>query len=76
MKAALEWQIACGADEAILDAPVDRTQTPEPAKEKPKAAPTEHVAPIEVDVVAVSKQAAAASGDLVTLRAAMDAYDH
>ena len=29
MKAALDWQIAMGADEAILDAPVDRYSLPE-----------------------------------------------
>ena len=40
MKAALEWQLAMGVDEAILDAPVDRTVAPEPvAATEPKVVP-------------------------------------
>ncbi len=78
MKAALEWQIACGADEAILDVPVDRTQAPEPETPKAKEQPTQTgpVPMIEVDTVAVSRDAAAACGDLETLKAAMEAYEH
>ena len=37
MKAALEWQIAMGADEAILDAPVDRYSLPEAPPKKTAA---------------------------------------
>lgn len=74
MKAALEWQIAMGADEAILDAPVDRYALPEaPAR---KAAPEPvPVADAGIDAVAVSRQAAEAVADLDALRAAMEAYD-
>lgn len=75
MKAALEWQIAMGADEAILDAPVDRHALPEApvaARPAPGAAPSEEV---RVDPVAVAEAAAAAASDLASLRAALEAYD-
>ena len=75
MKAALEWQIACGADEAILDAPVDRTQVQEQPKPKAKAAPMV-AAPVEVDAVGLARTAAEAAPDLDALKAAMQAYDH
>lgn len=73
MKAALEWQLAMGVDEAILDAPVDRTVAPEPAKTSeavtiPAASPT-------IDAVAVAAQMANATNTLDELRAAMDAYE-
>lgn len=72
MKAALEWQLAMGVDEAILDAPVDRTVAPEPVA-KPVADPIPE--PVSVDAVAVSKQLAAGAATLDALRAAMEAYD-
>lgn len=71
MKAALEWQVSMGADEAILDAPVDRTVAPDP---KPAVAdPTP--APTEVDAVAVARQLAEVARDLDSLRAAMEAFE-
>jgi uracil-DNA glycosylase len=79
MKAALEWQIACGADEAILDAPVDRTVVvSDPPEVKASLAQTPMVMPppLDVDAVAVSRDMAAAAPDLDALRAAMEAYDH
>lgn len=78
MKAALEWQIACGADEAIMDAPIDRTAIVEqPKSEAPaKTAPTGIVAPIEVDTVAVARAAAEAADTLDALKAAMEAFEH
>lgn len=73
MKAALEWQLAMGVDEAILDAPVDRTVAPEPAK----TPEIETVSlPPAVDPVAVSTQLAAAANSLDDLRSAMEAYEH
>jgi DNA polymerase len=74
MKAALEWQIAMGADEAILDAPVDRYSLPEAPPKKTAAAP---VPPVEekIDAVAVSRAAAEGVTDLDGLRVAMDAYE-
>ncbi|MEO0943626.1 MAG: uracil-DNA glycosylase [Pseudomonadota bacterium] len=74
MRAALEWQLAMGVDEAILDAPVDRTAAIEPVA-KPSALEPVAEAPA-VDAVAVSKQMAAGVVSLDALRAAMEAYEH
>ena len=74
MKAALEWQIACGADEAILDAPVDRTIAVEKPAPKAKVVPAPEVA--KIDPVAIAEAAANAAQNLDDLRAAMDAFDH
>ena len=77
-KAALDWQISLGVDEAILDAPVDRYALPEaPAKKKPDpAVATGVVAPVQVDAVGIANAAAAAAGDLATLKAALSAFEH
>lgn len=73
MKAALEWQIACGADEAILDAPVDRTVV----VEKPAAKPETPIAePLAIDPVAAAASSAKTASDLSGLRNAMDAFEH
>ena len=74
-KAALEWQIAMGADEAILDSPVDRYALPDPS---PKTVAEPVVAPIEatVDPVDVATAAAAAATDLDSLRTALSAFEH
>lgn len=74
MKAALDWQIACGADEAILDAPIDRTVVVE--KPAPKPATPGIVEVAAVDPVAVAETAASAATDLESLRAAMEAFEH
>ncbi len=74
MKAALEWQIACGADEAVLDSPVDRT-APQKAAKPPGQATGRAAAPA-IDAVAAARSAAAAAADRATLRAAMEAYEH
>ena len=73
MKAALEWQLAMGVDEAILDAPVDRYKAPEPPVKAP--APEPVVQAEKVDAVAVSQDAAAGAADLASLKAALEAYD-
>ncbi|NNE80359.1 MAG: uracil-DNA glycosylase [Silicimonas sp.] len=74
LKAALEWQIACGVDEAIQDTPIDRTALEPAAKPtgKPAAAP-EAVA--EVDAVAIARHAASEADTLDALKATMEAYD-
>lgn len=77
MRAALEWQIAMGADEAILDAPTDRT-TIANAEGAVATAPAMPAAPVEapsVDAVAVSRELAEAAQDLDALRAAMEGYE-
>lgn len=81
-KAALEWQIELGADEAIGDAPLDRyelvAEAPKPkatkaqAPTKPSAAP---IALVEVDAVAVAKAVAANVADLAGLKAALAAFE-
>lgn len=73
MKAALEWQLSMGVDEAILDGPVDRTVVPETRKE-PLAASVPP--PIAVDAVTISQALAAAAQDLASLKAAMHGYEH
>lgn len=72
MKAALEWQVSMGADEAILEAPIDRTEAkiPEPVADAPiQQAPA-------VDAAAVSRHLAAAANSLDELRAALESYEH
>lgn len=83
-RAALEWQIELGADEAIGDAPVVRYGLPEKAivqagaKPAPPAPPqaTPLPEPTRGDPVVVARAAAEAAGDLAALRAAMSAYEH
>lgn len=83
-RALLEWQMELGADEAILDAPVDRYAL-DPA---PPAAAASHVtrpaasAPApplpetKADPVAEARSAAAAAPDLAALAAAQAAFEH
>ena len=79
MKAALDWQIAMGVDEAVLDAPVDRfAESAEAAAAKtPKTNSKVSDTAVETgpDAIAVSKVAAAAAADLESLRAALEAYE-
>lgn len=88
-RAALLWQLELGADEAILDAPVDRFDAPAPA---PAPVAAERKVPAEgtgrpaappplamaegPDPVAVARAAAAAAADLAALNAAIAAYPH
>lgn len=89
--AMLDWQIALGADEAIVDAPVDRfalsaapTAAPADAPGLPDASVT--AAPQQlahgdgpsapaIDVVGLAESTARAAGDLSALRAALEAFD-
>jgi DNA polymerase len=83
-KAALEWQLELGADEAIGEAPVDRYELAQaatlPKARTPRAQPGAGAPPArpacEVDAVAVAQRAAAAASDLDALKAAMDGYEH
>lgn len=75
MKAALDWQIAMGVDEAIVDSPIDRTALPAPQNKPAQRAPGVPVEVQNVDPVALARQAAEAAADLDGLRAAMDAYE-
>lgn len=79
-KAALDWQVEMGADEAICDAPIDRyaleakksAAKPAVVAEAPPAVPE----PEKIDGVAVARDAAAAAQDLDGLRAAIGAFEH
>lgn len=73
MKALLEWQVAMGADEAILAAPVDRTERHEPVAEPAATFVPDTPA---ANPVAVAREMAARADDLGTLRALMETYDH
>ncbi len=74
--AMLVWQVELGADEAILDAPVDRFAEAEAAPQgsvEPVAAPAQLP---EADPVAEATRLAQAADSLEALRAAMDSYTH
>ena len=72
MRAALEWQVAMGVDEAILDSPVDRTTTLALQKQ-PAAEETVSVEP-HLDAVAVARELATAANSLDALRAALEGF--
>lgn len=76
MKAALDWQVSLGADEAILDAPMDRTIAPDPAPVSEQPVQNAPVSAPSVDAVAVAQSLADAAPDLDALKAAMQAFDH
>lgn len=78
--ALLDWQVELGADEALLDEPVDRFALPAQVS-KPAPAPVAAVAAEpapepQVDPVAEARASAAAAGDLDALRDALDRYPH
>lgn len=78
-KAALDWQVEMGADEAIGDEAIDRyaleVKKPAPkAKAAPDAPSVMPEAP-KVDPVAVARDAANAAQDLAGLKAAMTAFE-
>jgi uracil-DNA glycosylase family 4 len=80
--AMLAWQVELGADEAILDAPVDRFDLPDTvaAPVKPtapeKAPPTAAAEAPAMDPVADAQRLAKAANTLDALRIAMDGYTH
>lgn len=88
-KALLEWQVELGADEAILDAPLDRYGLTDPVPRAPAATSAASTAPAKasdrarpalppqekVDPVAVAAAAAALAEDLEGLRAALAAFE-
>lgn len=75
-RALLEWQIELGATEAILDAPVNRYETPA-QKPKPKAdAPIAPIKKPKIDPVQVAKTQAQGAGDLAALKATLAQFEH
>ena len=85
---ALAWQIELGADEAILDTPVDRyalkpeaPPAPRPAPAGPSAPAAQEPSPeateaFDLDPVAVARKLASEAQDLAALQAALAAYPH
>ena len=73
MRAALEWQLSMGVDEAIFDAPIDRTEAPKPIAEQSQR--VEAVSEARVDAVALAQSLAEACNNLEALKAAMQGYD-
>lgn len=75
-RALLEWQVELGVTEAICDAPLDRfKQSAEPAKRMPAVAPHAEPSPVDVDPVALAREAASLAPDLDGLAAALGAYE-
>src|SRR5690349_19770727 len=80
-KALLDWHVELGADEAILDAPVNRYTLTDQSVSAVKAAAVakasgEVVAEQASDVVAEAVRSAAAARDLPALAEAMERYPH
>ena len=79
-RAALEWQVELGADEAMSETPVDRYSLeptpPKPAKSAEKAAPPPVAEKIAVDAALVATKAAAEARDLGGLAASQAAFEH
>jgi DNA polymerase len=74
--ASLRWQIAMGADEAILEAPLLRAPRQAPPPPEPAAAPRPSATPLRKSTPHGEAAAALAAGaaDLDALRAAMAAF--
>jgi uracil-DNA glycosylase family 4 len=75
-KALLDWQIELGADEAILDTPLNRYALDDAAPPALRpAASAQPEAPVEVEATAVAMHAAQGARDLPSLAAALQAFD-
>lgn len=76
--AALAWEVEAGADETILDAPVNRyelaAEAPKPLAAKP-ASPPVAADPVQADPVAAARSAAARAQTLDALRDAISGFD-
>lgn len=77
-KALLDWQVELGADEAILDAPVNRYALSDqmPLSATKAAAPAVVLNPTTTDTLADALRAAANATDLPRLATAMESYPH
>ncbi|MES2813445.1 MAG: uracil-DNA glycosylase [Pseudomonadota bacterium] len=77
--AALAWQVEAGADETILDAPVNRydlaAEAPKPLAQKAPPAAVPQVTTTAADPVAAARAAAGRSTTLEDLSAAMASFD-
>ncbi|MBU2981887.1 uracil-DNA glycosylase [Lentibacter algarum] len=80
-RAALDWQIELGADEALSETPIDRFELVDMVKAKvPKVAePVAVTTPVElpkVDVIAAATAAAEGASNLEELQAALAGFEH
>ena len=76
--AALAWQVEAGADEPIVDAPVNRYELAAEAPKPVAANPAPQVAPavmVQVDATAIARATAEAARSLDALRAALAVFD-
>lgn len=76
--AALAWQVEAGADEPIVDAPVNRYELAAEAPKPVAANPAPQVAPavmVQVDATAIARATAEAARSLDDLRAAIAGFD-
>ncbi|WP_374398045.1 uracil-DNA glycosylase family protein [Tabrizicola sp.] len=76
--AALAWEVEAGADETILDAPVNRyelaAEAPKPLSAKPVSPPVA-ADPVQADPAAAARSAAARAQTLDALRDAISGFD-
>ncbi|MEM7296331.1 MAG: uracil-DNA glycosylase [Pseudomonadota bacterium] len=81
-RTALAWQVELGADEAMLDQPLNRFElAPQPqlaarAKEAHISAPTLAPSPAERNPVEHARSLAQGAGSLSALKASMESYEH
>ena len=84
LRAALDWQVDLGVDEAVQDTPVNRYEVPPatPVQPIPPVAPASAQSPAiaaqdaQAEAVAAAQQQADAAQDIAALHAAMQAYGH
>ena len=78
LRALLDWQVELGADEAILDAPLDRYALTPPPQPTAPAAATPAPPPVAptVDPVSEAEAAANRAPDLAALQTALAAFPH
>ncbi|WP_439109843.1 uracil-DNA glycosylase [Lentibacter sp.] len=80
-RAALDWQVELGVDEALSETPVNRFELVDKPKPKPVAEPNPHVQNVHIeaikaDPVAEASAAATAAQSLEELRAALERFEH
>ncbi|SHI95356.1 DNA polymerase [Shimia gijangensis] len=77
-RALLEWQVELGATEAILDAPVNRYDTPAKISKPAPAAAAQSVSVTQPDIdpVQIAREAANCATDLDGLQAALAGFEH
>lgn len=80
-RAALDWQIELGVDEALSETPINRFELVDMPKAKapeakPAAAPVEPEPAPQIDTAAAARAAASAAQSLEELQAALAAFEH